>query len=881
MISARKIQNSCPSCRAQLLGFYDALLQPRTGATTSRPFLRQSSRSVSTKTGAAFPVRDSRQGPVRPFSSSRRLFDDQLPNKATSEEQKVPIEPEVRPEQEEHLEGEVSDPETVVRQARQTFGNTLPAGYLSEEEYKIYERLYGPPLRETAPEDVGITKQEQPPTVLLRQTEEGHFEEVEYTITPSPGGEEEQIVIQAEPEELDTLVPLSDAQIEYLNIKANNRREYDALVKLQQDFEAASLQPLEDDVIDEELLLEEEQEEGLEEEDMEDARNAALEQDWEPTGPREHPYTVLGKFGPKPSTVFLPKENLVKPITEMLKRTDHVHIMGAAEEAFGGRGLPHSPFTPLSKRAVAQKGIGLEATHHRMSEIQADTFLNIVIPPVYASVMSVLVEVRKRLGKDWIRGLLTRNEGKGPRVLDVGGGGAGLLAWQEVLQAEWDILREEGKATGKREPPGKKTVVVGSDHLRHRISNMLHNTTFLPRLPDYLHSHVNADRLLEGSANPLPRKVYDVIIMPHMLLPLEKEYKRKALLDNVWEMLNPDSGVLIVLEKGHPRGFEAVADVRDRLLSEFIIPPVPQPQLAELPSENQRVREPGMILAPCTNHSKCPMYQVSGLSPGRKDFCYFSQRFIRPPFLQKVFGAAHRNHEDVDFSYVAIQRGAHPTAHGESKYITGKEAADLAFKGYEKTDGPAPHPMSLPRNVFPPLKRHGHVTFDLCTPAGDIERWTVPKSFSKQAYRDARKAQWGDLWALGAKTRTHREIRLGKLAKDGQIPVNLNDGGVRAREAAALLGRKHKKNKVVELIADQKRGIIGARERHPGGREPIERRTKGGRLPPSSLRALIKELDERDYIDEDDNVGLQELARKERRRQKRKGKKGEEEEDVE
>ncbi|KAM7201917.1 Mitochondrial small ribosomal subunit Rsm22 domain containing protein [Naviculisporaceae sp. PSN 640] len=877
MISARKIPNSCPGCRAQVLGFYDALLQPRNGAAASRPFLRQSSRFASTKTGASIPVRQSRQGSVRPFSSSRRLFDEQLTNKGTSPEHGLPIETEVQQEQKD--EEDVVDPETVVRQARQTFGNTLPAGYLSEEEYKIYERLYGPPLRETAPEDVGITKPEQPPTVLLRETEEGHFEEVEYTITPSPDGKEEQIIIQAEPEELDTLVPLSDAQIEYLNIKANNKREYDALVKLQRDFEAASRQPLEDDVIEEEHLLEGEQEEGYEEEeDIEEQRDVALKQDWEPSGPREHPYTLLGKFGPKPSTVFLPKETVVKPITEMLKRTDHVHIMAAAEEAFGGRGLPHSPFTPALKRAVPQKAIGLQATQHRMSEVEADTYLNIVIPPVYASVMSVLVEVRKRLGQDWLRGLLARNEGKGPRVLDVGGGGAGLLAWQEVLQAEWDILREEGKATGKREPPGKKTVVVGSDHLRHRISTMLHSTTFLPRLPDYLHSHANADRLLDGSADPLPRKVYDVIIMPHMLLPLEKEYKRKALLDNVWEMLNPDGGVLIVLEKGHPRGFEAVADVRDRLLSEFIIPPAPQPHPEELPSENQRVREPGMIVAPCTNHHKCPMYQVPGVSPGRKDFCYFSQRFIRPPFLQKVFDAAHRNHEDVDFSYVVFQRGAHPAAHGESKYIGGKEAADLAFKGYEK--GPAPHPMSLPRNVYPPLKRHGHVTFDLCTPAGDIERWTVPKSFSKQAYRDARKAQWGDLWALGAKSRTHREIRLGKLAKDGKIPVNLNDGGVRAREAAALLGRKQKKNKVVDLIADQKRGIIGVKERN-SGMEPIERRTKGGRLPSSELRALIKELDEKDYIDEDDNVELREMAREERKKRKRKGKKRDEEDDDE
>jgi hypothetical protein len=37
----------------------------------------------------------------------------------------------------------------------------------------------------------------------------------------------------------------------------------------------------------------------------------------------------------------------------------------------------------------------------------------------------------------------------------------------------------------------------------------------------------------------------------------------------------------------------------------------------------------------------------------------------------------------------------------------------------------------------------------------------VPRSFSRQAYRDARKSDWGDLWALGAKTRVHRNLRIG------------------------------------------------------------------------------------------------------------------------
>jgi ribosomal protein RSM22 (predicted rRNA methylase) len=72
------------------------------------------------------------------------------------------------------------------------------------------------------------------------------------------------------------------------------------------------------------------------------------------------------------------------------------------------------------------------------------------------------------------------------------------------------------------------------------------------------------------------------------------------------------------------------------------------------------------------------------------------------------------------------------------------------------------NPLQLPRLILPALKRRGHIILDVCTPAGTLERWTVPRSFSKQAFRDARKVRWGDLWALGAKTRIPRSVRLGK-----------------------------------------------------------------------------------------------------------------------
>lgn len=275
-----------------------------------------------------------------------------------------------------------------------------------------------------------------------------------------------------------------------------------------------------------------------------------------------------------------------------------------------------------------------------------------------------------------------------------------------------------------------------------------------------------------------------------------------------------------------------------------------------------------MIIAPCTNHVKCPMYHTSGVSPGRKDFCHFSQRFTRPQFLQRALSESSKNYEDINFSFLAIRRGiplpaattdntattsSSPTAHTHpTPILQGEAATRSALAGYEAIPSASPsrpHPLSLPRNIMPPLKAKGHVTLDLCTPSGTIERWTVPKSFSRQGYHDARKTRWGDLWALGAKTRVRRNVRLGRGYKEGEVVPN--DGGVRAARVAAMnglepvkkgknrlggaMGKKRKVN-VVELGLND-HGVFAEKVKGLQSKRP-DRRTKGGRLPPRETNKL-------------------------------------------
>lgn len=703
--------------------------------------------------------------------------------------------------------------EAIVLYARRTFGDRLPTNFLSSEEYQIYERLYGSPIGETRPGEIPSLQwldknygEEGNPESLVREEYvmdsamvdnepmENDIYKGEGIITAGQDG------VPAASEGSEKIrgdfvkakgVPLDEDSLEF---KARvmlymDMVEAGAIAQATENHAEEHVEGMEenDDIAFEkaEDVIEERFDDSEEEfhEAYEDAEgDPELDESrddsdaYKASGPRTHPLTAAGRFGTSPATIHLPKDTFLDPITAILAEASNKHLTEVAQDRFGGPRLPNSTATPKNRSGLRQQPIALESTNFTMGEMEANAYLAAITPGVYTAVMSSLVEIRKRIGPEWIQRLLIRDGG--PLILDAGGAGASVLAWRDFLQAEWALLNE-GASSSAATPVGKSTVIVGSSTLRHRMSQLLENTTFLPRLPDYNPNNDHA--ALEGT-NPQPRKRYDIIIAPHTLWTLKEDYMRKSQVQNFWSLLNPNGGVLLIVEKGVPRGFELVAGARETLLKYHIASPDSETTENNIDEPFQaqfRKKEAGMIIAPCTNHVKCPMYLTPGQSTGRKDYCHFSQRYIRPKFLQRILGAMDRNHEDILFSYLAVQRGRDQRQ--TSKIAQGKEATDAAFIGYEKSSRKGEpsldkradpsassnfHTLSLPRSILPPIKRDGHVIVDLCTPQGQIERWTVPKSFSKQAYRDARKSQWGDLWALGAKTRTLRNIRIGTRKND-------------------------------------------------------------------------------------------------------------------
>jgi ribosomal protein RSM22 (predicted rRNA methylase) len=751
------------------------------------------------------------------------------------------------------LRGGGASKDEIVRMARQTFGEALPGGVLTRGEFSHYLRLYGEPARgQVQEEQLGGDKGEQ----SEGKNGQKSIERQEHQLLKENG-------------EIVTLAMEEEVMEHYSH--SGEESWGTAPIPKPGDIgfadETAAWQPM--DTADSRIRDIAQSLRG-EVYSREDNIDEPYDESGRSDG-REHPLTRLGKFATSPRTVFLPQESFCKPIEKILADYSNKHLKEMCEKTFGGHGLPDSPLTPNSSstRQRQQVPIPLDASQHMMGEMEANAYLTAVMPPTYATIMSVLTETRKRLGASWLRSLILKDGGA--RVLDAGAGGAGILAWNEVVKAEWASLHGSEAAEAASPPPSKAVVLTGSDTLRHRASALLENTTFVPRLPDYVHTRDLPT--LDDSRPVQQRKQFDIIIAPHTLFPLREEYLRKQHVQNLWSLLSSSGGVLILLEKGIPRGFEAVAGAREYLLERYIASPGSEsyesPLSDSLAQEDQITqKEKGMIIAPCTNHNKCPMYTIPGAAKGRKDFCAFQQRFIRPPFLQKVMEGGHWNDEDVNFSYLAVLKGedlrgkkaanweqlvdplASPEAADGGSIPSPKELLERAFRGFEnntnsyENDHDAikdemaryvsePLNAALPRVVLPPLKRKGHVTLDLCTPMGRIERWTVPKSFSKQAYRDARKSRWGDLWGLGAKTRVDRNLRC---------------GGVGTKEGQKM---ERKRRRVEEREEERREMVEEERLRE------VEDESKG------RLRGVEEDLeaDEVDAVDEDEEIELRELER--------------------
>ncbi|KAJ1806313.1 37S ribosomal protein S22, partial [Coemansia sp. RSA 2598] len=223
----------------------------------------------------------------------------------------------------------------------------------------------------------------------------------------------------------------------------------------------------------------------------------------------------------------------------------------------------------------------------------------------------------------------------------------------------------------------------------------------------------------------------DLVITSFALSELPTDDIRKTTIETLWQYTRD---TLVIVDRGTPDAARIVSEARDLILD----------------------TKQAHTVAPFPNDLPDPTKDTPV-------WMYFSQRVQRPMFTMKT-KHSKSNMEDLSYSYVVLRRGKRP----ENPVLLGKSSVDSQQQqqqppvsiseaqsnpdkylptGYlRKTkEQLASEAYFWPRIILPPFKRKGHVTAEVCTVDGRIERWVFTKSHNKQAYRDARKACWGDL----------------------------------------------------------------------------------------------------------------------------------------
>ncbi|KAG0641807.1 hypothetical protein HOY80DRAFT_1110819 [Tuber brumale] len=308
------------------------------------------------------------------------------------------------------------------------------------------------------------------------------------------------------------------------------------------------------------------------------------------------------------------------------------------------------------------------------------------------------------------------------------GADAGVPGVKDVLdvgcEGAWVLVwRTEG--SGAREWSGLRALVIaGPTDLREKVSKHFHQTPFFPRMPNIYFENLHPTPGAPAEKNEAE------------LLPIATSFFRQ-IIEQLRPHLNTNTGEVPMIERGTPMGFEAIAYARSTILKDFI--GGVGAAFQSIPATNAHASA-----NPPTH--ECPMF-VTGPTD-----CRSSQNYKSPGYLQRLMDGP-----TIDSFGLTPVDGEHDTP-VQSRYAAPQ---------------PRNHSTTLARTTL----------LDMCSPTGSTERQVVPTSHRKQEFRDARKSGWGDLRALGEKSRTRRNIKIGdgsKRLKSKLIAIkNPHSDGVR------------------------------------------------------------------------------------------------------
>lgn len=472
---------------------------------------------------------------------------------------------------------------------------------------------------------------------------------------------------------------------------------------------------------------------------------------------RKSPAALFGSQGI--GAVVLPLQ-LQSAIDLIIANSDKTQLHSDAKRLFSDNDSAEQDFAWETQYDTKYRS-RVQAARH--AERDGTAFVSVALPAHYSAIFSVFDHLRRRMEPGW--GI--------DRVIDWGaatGSGlwAALYSFQKHSPAEDMQHREAANSTLE--------TYIGIDKREGLVSigKRLHrNVAEMGDLVVQWQKSFKTDDTVPRSEGQKT-----LALSAFMLTSQPTPLARKAMVMEMWES---GAHTMVLIDHNTPAGFGAIAEAREFLLS------MGRKEFEDPEAEAWPVRG-AHVVAPCPHDRTCPLH-----GPGLNRFpCGFTQRIQRPSFLRltKHSGVGH---EDIEYSYVIIRRGPRPilatTSVGRVGDV-GRRAAERVEMtptelllheeepnapedaarspselivnddrriGFENKSGDQQPPADLeatlrheayqwPRLVFPPMKKSGHIILDSCTAEGKIMRITIPKSQGKQAYYDARKSSWGDIF---------------------------------------------------------------------------------------------------------------------------------------
>ena len=259
----------------------------------------------------------------------------------------------------------------------------------------------------------------------------------------------------------------------------------------------------------------------------------------------------------------------------------------------------------------------------------------------------------------------------------------------------------------------------------------------------------------------------------HIVNARGREVRNQRQLDvtvrQLWDKVAP-GGILVLAEPGTPRGSLLIRRARAMLLD--VARRDMEQDARRLDFEPSEDAVEAYVVAPCQHDKACPLKDVNA-EDGFSTWCHFPQRTLRSAYVREMKHGA-RPYQDEKFSYVVLRKMRRSAARRDAERATQAARDALAAqksatqngdrKEDEEDEEDGEYHESLARESFEdwsrvirqPMKRKGHVVFELCAPSGELERVTVARShgdlIGRDGYKYARKLRWGDLWPFTHKT---------------------------------------------------------------------------------------------------------------------------------